>query len=108
MFVSGIGWILSLVALIAKDIQHGLGIILMLTTLLSPFAYTSEMVPQALKPLIVANPLSYFVFVFQDLIAYGRMPSVVALIGTTLLGFGMFFLGLSVFARSKHVFFDHA
>lgn len=108
MFVTGIGWILSLVSLIAKDIQHALGIVLMLITLLSPFAYTAEMVPSALKPLIIVNPLSYFVFFFQDSIAYGRSPTVTPVFGTLVLGIGMFFIGLSVFTRSKHIFFDHA
>lgn len=108
MFVTGIGWILSLLALIAKDIQHALGIILMLVTLLSPFAYTSEMVPRALKPLIMANPLSYFVFFFQDSIAYGQIPSLMSIFSTTIIGGGMFFVGFSIFTRSKHIFFDHA
>ncbi len=63
MFSLGLGWILSLFSLVAKDVQHALGLITMLIMILSPFAYTPEMVPPALKPLIYINPLSYYGFV---------------------------------------------
>jgi lipopolysaccharide transport system permease protein len=74
MFAIGIGWMFSLFSLVARDIQHGLGLLTMLLFVLSPFAYTPEMVPEALKPLIYLNPLSYFVLTFQQLICYGTWP----------------------------------
>lgn len=108
MFAIGIGWIFSLVALVARDIQHALGLITMLLFVLSPFAYTPEMVPEALRPLIYLNPLSYFVLVFQQLICYGTWPDIVPAVGAVALGLGMFLLGFSVFQRVKYVFFDYA
>lgn len=108
MFAMGIGWMLSLFSLVARDIQHGLGLITMLLFVLSPFAYTPEMVPATLKPLIYLNPLSYFVLTFQSIICYGTWPSPVAAGGAALLGVGSFLAGFSVFRRAKYVFFDYA
>lgn len=108
MFAIGIGWIFSLFSLVARDIQHGLGLITMLLFVLSPFAYTPEMVPAALKPLIYLNPLSYFVLTFQQLICYGTWPEHIAAGGAVMLGVGSFFAGFSVFQRAKYVFFDYA
>lgn len=108
MFAMGIGWMFSLFSLVARDIQHGLGIVIMLLFVLSPFAYTPEMVPAALKPLIYLNPLSYFVLTFQQLICYGTWPDPIAAVGAVILGVGSFFVGFSVFQRAKHVFFDYA
>jgi lipopolysaccharide transport system permease protein len=107
MFAIGIGWMLSLLTLVARDIQHSIGLIIMLATVLSPFAFTPEMVPNALKPLIYLNPLSYFVLTFQQLICYGAWPDPVAASGSIILGLGSFFLGFYVFRRAKYVFFDY-
>jgi lipopolysaccharide transport system permease protein len=108
MFALGIGWIFSLVSLVARDIQHSLGLILMLLFVLSPFAYTPEMVPAAIKPIIYMNPLSYFVLTFQQLICYGTWPDPIAASGAVILALGSFFVGFSIFQRAKYVFFDYA
>jgi lipopolysaccharide transport system permease protein len=108
MFAIGIGWVFSLFSLVARDIQHGLGLVTMLLFVLSPFAYTPEMVPAALKPLIYLNPLSYFVLTFQQLICFGTWPDLIAAGGAVVLGAGCFFAGFTVFQRAKYVFFDYA
>jgi lipopolysaccharide transport system permease protein len=108
MFAIGIGWMFSLVTLVAKDIQHGLGLITMLLIILSPFAYTPEMVPPLLKPIIYLNPLSYFVLTFQQIICYGTLPDLIPMTGAVVLGLGSFLIGYTVFQRGKHIFFDYA
>ena len=107
MFAIGLGWILSLFSLVLKDIQHGIGLILMLLTILSPFAYTPEMVPEALKFVIYLNPLSYFVLSFQQIIAYGTWPDFVSATGSIMLGLGFFLLGYNIFLKGKLEFFDY-
>lgn len=108
MFTMGLGWILSLLTLVARDIQHSIGLFLMLATILSPFAYTPEMVPASLKFIIYLNPLSYFVLTFQQLITYGTWPDPVAAAGAIFLALGSFLIGFTVFQRAKHIFFDYA
>jgi lipopolysaccharide transport system permease protein len=108
MFATGIGWILSLISLVAKDIQHGIGLVLMVLTIMSPFGYTPEMVPTAMKPLLFLNPLSYFVLTFQQLICYGNWPDIRALSGAAILATASFMSGYFFFQRAKGVFFDFA
>ncbi len=108
MFAMGIGWILSLIAIVARDIQYGIGILLMLAMILSPFAYTAEMVPRLLKPLIYLNPLSYFVLTFQSLICYGTWPNIYIASGAAALALISFLAGFYLFQRVKYVFFDYA
>jgi lipopolysaccharide transport system permease protein len=108
MFATGIGWVLTLLSLVARDIQHGIGLVLMTLTVLSPFAYTREMVPAAMKPLIYLNPLSYFVMTFQELICYGAWPGVLVATTSAMLGLGSFIGGFIFFQRAKNVFFDYA
>lgn len=108
MFAMGIGWILSLFSLVARDIQHMLGLITMLLFVLSPFAYTPDMVPSALKAIIYINPLSYFVLTFQSLICYGVLPDKFIAIGAIALSLVSFIVGFKIFQKSKYVFFDYA
>jgi lipopolysaccharide transport system permease protein len=108
MFAMGIGWMFSLFSLVARDIQHGLGLVMMLLFVLSPFAYTPEMVPATMKAVIYLNPLSYFVLSFQNLICFGTWPDLGVAGGAVALALGSFFLGFNVFERAKHVFFDYA
>jgi lipopolysaccharide transport system permease protein len=108
LFAIGLGWILSLLTLVAKDIQHILGLMLMLTTILSPFAYTPEMVPQTLKFILYLNPLSYFVLSFQQLIVYGSYPDLVPFIGSIFFGLAGFVFGYFIFIKAKFTFFSYA
>lgn len=108
MFAIGIGWLLSLVTLVAKDLQHSIGLLTMLLFISSPFAYTPDMVPSAMKFLIWFNPLTYFVLSFQSVLCFGSLPGLQAIVGVITLSFVAFFGGFYVFQRSKGVFFDYA
>lgn len=108
MFAIGIGWILSLLSLVARDIQHGMGLVIMTMFVLSPFAYTPEMVPTIMKPMIYLNPLSYFVLTFQQIICYGTWPSPLTSGGAVALALASFAAGFTMFQRAKYVFFDYA
>lgn len=107
MLVVGITWVLSLASLVLRDIPHALGFVTMMLLVMSPIAYTPEMVPEKVKFVIYLNPLSYFIRGFQDVVAFGHLPSgwtMAAMIGLGLASFGV---GYWVFHRVKRVFFDY-
>ena len=106
-FVLGVGWLLALVSVVVRDVQHGMGLIIMMLIMLSPFAYTPEMVPQGMKFIILINPLTYFVLPFQSVICYDRWPDPQIFAGMVVLSLGAFFLGLNRFGRFKHAVADH-
>ncbi|TLD47418.1 MAG: hypothetical protein FAZ92_00297 [Accumulibacter sp.] len=108
LFAVGLGWILALLSLVARDIHHSIGLILMLVTVLSPFAFTPEMVPETMKIIIYLNPMSYFVLTFQQLICFGTFPDIFPAIGAVALSLSSFLLGFFVFQKAKYVFFDYA
>jgi lipopolysaccharide transport system permease protein len=108
MFLIGLVWIFSLIALVLRDIQQGVSIVNMSMMVLSPMAYTPDMVPSALKFIIWLNPISYFVLSLQAPLALGTWPSPTAMIGAACLGVGTFFLGLAFFRRARFAFADYA
>ena len=108
MFAIGVGWMLSLVSLVARDIQHGLGLVMLALFILSPFAYTPDMVPENLRAILYFNPLSYYVLAFQQVICYGRWPDAYVLATAVTISTITFFAGFAFFRRAKFAFFDYA
>jgi lipopolysaccharide transport system permease protein len=108
MFVTGLVWILSLAALVFRDIQHLIQYAVMMLAVITPIAYTPSMVPDALKALIYVNPLSYFVIGIQYLVILNRIPEPQILVPMVALSFGLFILGYHAVRRSKGAFYDYA
>lgn len=107
MFICGLGWILSLVSLVLRDIQQGLALVLMILMIMSPFAYTPDMVPTAMKAILYFNPLSYYVMSFQEVICYGHWPSLSNIVPALFISLGTFIGGFWVFIKTKTVFLDN-
>ena len=108
MFVSGLVWVLSLAALVVRDIQHLIQYAVMMLAIITPIAYTPSMVPEALRALIYVNPLSYFVISFQYLIILDRLPEASILVPMVLLSSLTFAGGYHFVRRAKGAFFDLA
>lgn len=108
MFVTGLVWILSLTALIVRDIQQILQYVVMMLAFVTPIAYTPAIVPKAVEAIVYFNPLSYFVITFQYLIILNRLPEPQILVPMVVSSFIMFGLGYSLVKRAKGVFHDYA
>lgn len=107
MLAVGIAWVLSLASLVLRDISHVLGFATMMLLIMSPIAYTPDMVPDRLQLIIYLNPLSYFITGFQEVLAYGRPPSLPLFGAIVCLGLVSFCVGYWVFSRVKKTFFDY-
>ena len=108
MFMTGVVWIVSLLALVVRDLQQVVGIVNMAAMVLSPMAYTPDMVPPQLKLILWCNPLTYFVLCLQAPLAMKGWPPTIAMIGVCVLGVGTFFTGLVFFRRARFAFVDYA
>ena len=108
MFLIGLTWILSLANLVLKDIQQILTYLTIVLIVVSPIAYTPDMLPAALQVLIYFNPLAYFILFLQSLIVLGTLPHWTIVLGALTLGTGSMAFGAYVFSRAKTVFFDYA
>jgi lipopolysaccharide transport system permease protein len=75
--------------------------------IMSPIAYTPEMVPPGLKVLVLLNPFAYFVTAFQRLLVLGQLPAVWEMLVLVTISVGTFVLGGFFFARAKRVMLDY-
>jgi lipopolysaccharide transport system permease protein len=108
MFSAGVCWLLSLVALLVRDLQQLIYFITMMLLIITPIAYTPEMTPDGLKGIMYGNPLFYFVVSFQYLVILDRLPPFDILATAAAFSIVVFVVGYSVFHRSKQVFYDFA
>ena len=108
MFVTGIVWVLSLLTLALRDIQQLLQYVMLILLIITPIAYTPDMIPAQLKLLMYANPLYYYVAAFQQMLVFGALPAPGILAACAGLAFASFWLGFFLFQRVKLTFYDYA
>jgi lipopolysaccharide transport system permease protein len=103
----GVVWVIALVNLVVRDIQHGIGYVLMALLIASPFAYTPEMVPEQLRILIWANPLAHFVICYQHATVLGTAPPLASVLVVVLLAVLSLLGGSHFFTKMKASLLDH-
>lgn len=103
----GIGWIISALNVVLRDMQSLIGIITMFLMMVSPIAYTPEMIPEGLRPLLGINPLYYFITAYQDCLIYGRFPTQNVFPILIVFSLVLFWIGFWFFEKMKQLFDDN-
>lgn len=105
-FSIGLGCLLSLFGLVMRDISFLIQYIVMALLIVTPIAYTPDMVPEKIKPLLYLNPLYYYVSANQHLILLNQLPPMIEIALGTVMSVGMFFGGVWVFKRARLAMMD--
>lgn len=107
LFSIGLGWILSCLNVYLKDLQNVVNLINLFLMMVSPIAYTIDMVPEGLRPLLAWNPLYYFIAAYQDTIIQGRFPQNNVMWVLMIFSIIFFIFGYWFFCKMKEVFTDN-
>jgi lipopolysaccharide transport system permease protein len=107
LFLIGLTWVLSLLTIILRDIRNVIALLMMALMILSPIAYTPDMVPHGLKILLVLNPLAYFIMAYQSILVLGQVPEVLDWIIMVAMSLTVFFLGSYFFGRAKAALIEY-
>jgi lipopolysaccharide transport system permease protein len=107
LFTTGLLWILASTNALLRDLQSVVPVVLLLLMMVSPIAYTEDMVPAGLQTLLKLNPLAYIILAYQDILFRGRLPRPHILFGLPLISLGVFLVGYWYFNRLKGVLADH-
>ena len=108
MFVAGVAWILSLLALLVRDIQHLIYYVTMMLMILTPIAYTQAMIPPSLQVVIYLNPVSYYVLSLQSLIILNELPSIGVIVAMVSISLATFVAGFNMCRSARGSFYDYA
>ena len=107
MFLSGVAWVLSLLTIVMRDIQQILQYVTIMLLVVTPIAYTPDMIPNKLKMVMYLNPLSYYTTSFQYVLSYDALPPTEIWIGALVLALSSFYCGYWLFQKIKMSFYDY-
>lgn len=94
----GLGWLLSSVGVVVKDISQLTSMLSHTLLFLTPIFYSIEVAPPILQNLLLLNPLTFVVEQFRLVLFYGQIPA--------LMGLAVYFGLASVFAWVSYVLFE--
>jgi lipopolysaccharide transport system permease protein len=107
LFLVGLAWILSALAVPLPDIGYFVNLFLLFVMFISPIGFTPDMVPTNLKFMIYLNPVYYMIEMYRNSILRGQWPTLTLLavyvIGCT----GLFVLGGAFFQKFKGILVDY-
>jgi lipopolysaccharide transport system permease protein len=102
--IVGLAFLFSALAVFFRDIQDFVNVFANVGVYIAPVTYLPQWVPPVFRPVLYFNPFSYLIWMYQDVLYFGRIEHpaawVVSMIGAVL----AFAFGYRVFRRLKPVF----
>ena len=106
LFMIGLVWFLSALNVFFRDIGQMVSLIILLLMMISPIAYTQDMIPDGLRNFLYLNPLYYLVILYQKIFMFNQID-VKFLIIFSFISFLHFILGYYFFIKVKGIFNDY-
>jgi lipopolysaccharide transport system permease protein len=80
-------------------------VIILFLMMISPISYTREMMPPELDQYLLFNPMSWFIFVYRDIMLFGIFPwkDLAVIVAFTLV---TFWAGFGLTKRLRPMVFD--
>lgn len=96
--------IVSAVTVYLRDLEHILIIITMAWQFLTPVMYSTDMVPEELRPIFNLNPMTPIIVAYRDIFYYKQIPEIGTLLHGFLFSVVLLIVGWIVFGRLKRHF----
>ena len=100
----GMAMLSSAITVYIRDLEYILGIITMAWQFLSPVMYSVDQVPEEVRGIFFANPMTPIIVAYRDILYYGKMPELDTLLHAVLVVVGLLFVGTILFGRLKRHF----
>jgi lipopolysaccharide transport system permease protein len=102
----GFAWMLASLGVFIRDVGQTIGIIMTIIMFLSPVFYPITAVPEAYRPLIMANPLTFVIEQAREVLIWGHLPNWGGLLVYLLVAIGVAWLGFAWFQKTRKGFAD--
>ena len=106
VFTLGCCWLVSALNVFVRDTAPLTAQLLTVWMFLSPIFYSIQLVPEPMRPLLIANPITHLVTAYRDVVLDTTTPDLVGLGMFSLAAVGVAGLGYLFFTRSQHLFSD--
>lgn len=100
----GIAMISSAVTVYLRDLEYILGIVAMAWQFLTPVMYGIDIVPEDVRPIFYANPMTPIIVAYRDILYYGNVPEISTLVHAIGASLILLIIGFLVFGRLKKRF----
>jgi lipopolysaccharide transport system permease protein len=101
LFTLGLGYLIAVANVVARDSQQVLTLALMLLFYLTPIFYDADSVPLEFRWILLANPLALLMDAHRAVLLRGELPSAASLLALSLITFVTFQVGYTVFKRAN-------
>lgn len=105
-FSAGVSFFTASLGVYLRDMQQLVGIITQVLFFMTPIFYPITVVPEQLRWILYANPLSGIVEQTRQIVLYGQVPDLRHSFLLLLLSLAVFQLGLAWFVKTKKGFAD--
>jgi ABC-type polysaccharide/polyol phosphate export permease len=99
VFALGVGMLFSALNVYFRDIEHFMGIFMLVWFYLTPVIYPINLVPHKYVPFLRANPMTEMADCFRNVLYYARFPHLAALAYFAAWAFALFGIGWTVFKK---------
>lgn len=101
LLITGMSFLLAALTPFVRDIKDVAALLSVVGVYLVPAFYLPQWMPQHLRPIIYANPFSHVVWVYQDVLYYGRFEHPVSWLIFVFIALFTFSAGYRVFRDLK-------
>jgi len=104
MTAMGCAWALSALSVFVRDIKDMVTLAITAMLYLLPVVYLPTWLPEMFRPVIYMNPFSYMIWVYQDVLYFGRIEHPWSWLIASLFALFLFTSGYRLFRRLQPMF----
>lgn len=105
-FSLGLAWLLAALGVFLRDVGHAVGIVTSVMLFLSPVFFPISALPEAYRPLLLANPLTFIIEQARAVLIFGALPDWAGLGLYSLAALAVAWLGYAGFQKTRKGFAD--
>jgi lipopolysaccharide transport system permease protein len=102
----GFAWVLASIGVFLRDVGQTIGIVTTVMMFLSPVFFPITSMPEAYRPLIMANPLTFIIEQSREVLIWGHPPNWTGLGIYTLAAIAVAWSGYAWFQKTRKGFAD--
>jgi lipopolysaccharide transport system permease protein len=102
----GLAWMLASLGVFLRDVGQTIGLVTTVMMFLAPVFYPLSAVPEALRPLIMLNPLTFIIEQARNALVWGFLPDWEGLGIYTVVAAGFVWAGYVWFQKTRKGFAD--
>lgn len=106
MLIMGVSFFLSAGNVFFRDVEHAVGLLLMVWMYLTPIVYSPALIPVNLKIYFYLNPMTGIINSYRDVVLFGTLPDLWVFGYSAIVSTAIFILGYLYFKNRSKYFAD--